>query len=119
MSWRVFCSAPCGSRWPCVSTCGARRVGDQASWRVPCARSGAVEEQVALACIPCQRRGALELWARLLEAAEFDEQIAAHAGQEVIGLERRLRRQLVDQLETSCWAECHPQRDRALQLHDG
>src|SRR6267142_1889269 len=39
--------------------------------------------------------------------------------QEMVGLERRLRSDRVDDLETRCRTERHGVRDRAIQLHDG
>jgi hypothetical protein len=61
---------------------------------------------------------ALELRARLVEAAELGEEVAAHARQQVVALERRLRGQRVDELEAGRRAERHRDRDRAVQLHD-
>lgn len=46
---------------------------------------------LALSGIACERRRALELCVGLVDATELDEQVAAHAGQEVVALERRLR----------------------------
>src|SRR5439155_18280076 len=48
------------------------------------ARGRAPEEKVALARVSGERCGALELHARLLEAAELGEKVAAHARQEVM-----------------------------------
>jgi len=53
-----------------------RVFGQQALHRVLRAR----EQQLSLARIPRQLRGAPELRARLVVAAEFGEQVAAHAG---------------------------------------
>src|SRR5260370_15989588 len=78
---------------------------------------GALEEQLALPSVSRERCGALELLPRLVEAAELCQKIAAHAGQEVVALKRRLRSQPIDELETGGWTERHPERDRAVELH--
>jgi hypothetical protein len=48
------------------------------------------QEELALAYVARERCRALELQAGFLEAAELCEQVAAHAWQEVVGIERRL-----------------------------
>jgi len=53
------------------------------------ARLRPLEKQVALARITCERRRGLELRTGLAKAAELAEQVAAHAWQKVIGLQRR------------------------------
>src|SRR5262245_65637431 len=63
------------------------------------ARQGAVQQKLALAFIARERGGALKLCAGLVEAAELPEKITSHARQQVIGLEGRLRGQLVDQFQ--------------------
>ena len=45
---------------------------------------GPLEQQLALAGVLGERRRALELGARLVAAAELGEQVAAHAGQQVV-----------------------------------
>ena len=55
-------------------------------------RCGAVEQEGPLAGVARERRRALELRARLVEAPELGEQVAAHAGQQVVARERRLSR---------------------------
>src|SRR5437870_2143862 len=67
--------------------------------RLPRARGGALEQQLALPSVSGERCRALELVTRLVQAAELREQVAAHARQEVVALERRLRGQRIDQLE--------------------
>src|SRR5258706_6661250 len=84
-----------------------------------CARSGALEEQLAFACVARERRRALELRTCLAEAAELGEKVAPHARQSVVSLERRLRGQSVDQFEARCRTERHPERHCAIQLNDG
>src|SRR5258708_34085464 len=54
------------------------------------ARLRAVEEEVALAGVAGEGRGALELGAGLVEAAELFQEVAAHAGQEVVSPKRGL-----------------------------
>jgi hypothetical protein len=53
-----------------------------------CGRPG--EQQITLPGIAGQAGGALQLLARLVEPAEPGEQIAAHAGQQVVVSERRI-----------------------------
>ena len=55
------------------------------------------QEHLPFARVSGERRGPLELGARLLEAAELREQIAAHARQQVVAAQRRL----VDEPSTS------------------
>src|SRR5205823_998087 len=79
---------------------------------------GALEQELALACGAGERRGALELRAGLVEAAELHEQIAADARQEVVALERRLRHGPVDDLESGDRSKGHRDGDTAIQLDD-
>jgi hypothetical protein len=60
------------------------------------ASAGAVEEEVALAGVAREGGGAGELLLGFGEAAELEEEIAADAGQKMIGLERRLGRERID-----------------------
>src|SRR5262245_43015195 len=83
------------------------------------ARPGALEEQRALAFIARQRGRALQLRARLIIAAQLEEQVAAHARQEVVAIERWLRGQRLDEVEAGLRAEGHGDRHRAVQLDDG
>ncbi len=53
-------------------------------WRALGATGGTRKQQFALTCIVRERCRALKLPARLAQAAEPDQQVAAHAGQEVI-----------------------------------
>lgn len=57
---------------------------------------GALQKQSALAIVLRQRRSALELGAPFVAAAEAQKEISAHRGHEVVALERRQVRQLVD-----------------------
>src|SRR5206468_555518 len=83
------------------------------------AHSGAFEEQVPLARITRKRCRALELHAGLVEPAELCEEVAAHAWQEVVGLERRLRSEPIDKLKTGFRAKGHGERDGTIQLYYG
>src|ERR1051325_9975575 len=83
------------------------------------AGGGALQKERALAGVARERGGALELRARLAEAAKLEEQVTPNARQEVVGLERGFRRQRIGDLEPRCRPECHPDRDGAIQLHDG
>ena len=107
---------------------GDRRVADASRARVAggCHQgaaggltgAGTLEQQLALAGVAGQRGGALELVARLLRAADLDEQVAAHARQEMIALERRLGGQRIDEVEAGCGTDGHRYRDGAVQLDD-
>src|SRR5262245_41201187 len=79
---------------------------------------GTRKEEVALACVARERRRTLALGAGLVEAAESSQQVAAHARQEMIVLQRRFLGQRVDQLEPGSRTVRHPDRDRAIELHD-
>ena len=54
--------------------------------RCQCAVGGTLEEQFAFARVSRERCRALELRARLVEAAELGEEVAAHARQQVVSL---------------------------------
>src|ERR687883_1216269 len=82
-------------------------------------RAGALEEQFALADVARERRRPLELRTGLVETAEPGEEVAAHARQKVVALERRLRGQRIDELEAHRRPERHRERDRPIKLHDG
>src|SRR6267143_2849589 len=79
----------------------------------------AIEEELLLARVARERGRALELRARLVEAAELHEEVAAHGGQEVIVLESRLGGERIDERQPFRRAEGHGDRDRAVQFHDG
>src|ERR1700730_17813044 len=82
------------------------------------ARGHSVKEQLALTGIARERLRSLEFSTGLPEAAKLDEEVPAHARQEVVRLERRLRPQRVDELEARGRTERHRDRDRPIQLHD-
>src|SRR5439155_6614370 len=81
------------------------------------ARGGALEEQLALACVSRERRSTLELVMGLFEAAELCEEITPHAWQQGVCLEGRLRGQRIDELEPRCRTVSHRDRHRTVQLH--
>src|SRR5258708_7315845 len=82
-------------------------------------RGGAVEEELALARVARERGRALELSARLVEAAELGEEVAAHGGQKVVAPENRLGGERIDELQPLRRAERYRHRDSAVQLDDG
>ena len=81
-------------------------------------RASTFEEQFAFARVSRERCGALEFCTRLFEAAEFFEEIAAHAWQQVVALERRLGGQCINEFQTRCRTERHSHCHRAIQLDD-
>src|SRR5205807_7260587 len=83
------------------------------------ARGRALEQQRTLARISCERGRAFELGSGFLEATELGEEVAAHARQEVVILERGLRRERVHQVESRLRTERHRYGDRSVQLDDG
>jgi drug/metabolite transporter (DMT)-like permease len=83
-----------------------------------CARLGAVEQQRALAGVAGQRRGALELRARLLGPADPGEQVAAHAGEEMVVAQRGLGGERVEDVQAAVGAVGHGDGYRAVELHD-
>lgn len=68
---------------------------------------GAVEEELTFASVASEGGGAFEFGAGLVETAEFAEQIAAHAWQEMIIFHRRLAGETVDDFERGGGALCH------------
>src|SRR6266851_3231342 len=82
-------------------------------------RGRALEQQLPLAPVARERCGPLDLGPRLLEAAELGQQITAHARQQVIAPQRRLRSERVHQLEARRRTGRHRDRDCAVQLDDG
>src|SRR5438067_12034541 len=86
----------------CGNSNGRRRspVRTRSFSRRRAAGGRAIEEQLAFAGVARERCRALELDTRLVETAELGQEIAAHARQEVVGLEQRLGGQRVDEIET-------------------
>jgi hypothetical protein len=79
----------------------------------------AFEEQVAFASVAGEGCCAGELDAGFLDAAEFVEEFAADAGEEVVVLEGGFGYESVYDIEAGCGAECHGDRYGAIELHDG
>src|ERR1700733_3964310 len=75
------------------------------------------QQQLTLSCVACQRSRALELRASFIEASEFVQQIAAHARQQMIILERAFCRQRVHHFQPGRRTERHRNRDRAIQIN--
>src|SRR6266581_7038516 len=82
-------------------------------------RASAIEEELALARVARERGRAFELRAPLVQAAELDEEVAAHSRQKVVGLESRIGGERIDERQPLRRAERHRHRDRAIQLDDG
>ena len=82
-------------------------------------RRGAIEEELLLARVARERGRALEIRARLVEAAELHEEVAAHRRQEMVVLEGRLGGERIDESQPFRRAESHGDGDRAIQLDDG
>src|SRR5712692_2963067 len=80
---------------------------------------GSLEQQGALAAVAREGCRPLELGTGLLTAPQLGEEVAPYAREEVVGLERRLGDQLIDDLEARGRPERHRERDRAIQLHTG
>jgi hypothetical protein len=79
---------------------------------------GAVEEQSAFSFVSGERCRSLELRPGLAQTSELGEEVAAHARQEVVVLERGLRGERIHELEARSRARRHPDCDRTVQLHD-
>src|SRR5258708_1915750 len=77
-------------------------------------RRRALQQQLALASVARERCCALKLRACLVEAAQFREEVAAHARQQVIALERRFGGQGIDELQAGRRTEGHRDRDRTV-----
>ncbi len=85
------------ARGPCFTSRvlkGSSLLDLRRRWRTPGAGTTgrALAQELELARIAGERRRPLELRARLVEAAELGEEVAAHARQEVVACERGLRR---------------------------
>src|ERR1700722_19447322 len=84
---------------------------------VRAARTGPLQQQLLFASVARKRGGALELSPGLLQAPEFEQQVTAHALQEMVSLERGLRAQCIDETKARCRSERHAHRDRTVQLN--
>ncbi len=80
---------------------------------------GAGEQELALAGVASEGCGAGEFGLGVGEAAELEKKIAADAGQEMVGPERRFGSERVEKFETDGWTKGHGECDGAIQLHDG
>src|SRR5262249_46793946 len=74
--------------------------------------------QSPLALVASQRCRAFELGARLLVAAELDQEIAAHARQQMVVLECRLLADRIDEAQARFRAERERERYRAVEIDD-
>src|SRR5438876_5091151 len=83
-----------------------------------CAHRRAIKKQFALAGVLRLRGGTFEFRPGFSEAAELEEEVATNAGQKVIGLERRLGGQRVNEFETCGRTKGHCDRDGTVQFHD-
>src|ERR1700744_854775 len=72
-----------------------------------CAGSGAIEKKFTFARVARKRGRALKLCLRLGEPAELEKKVPSNARQEVVGLERRLRNERINDFQTRCWTMCH------------
>ena len=87
--------------------------------RTPPAGAGAPFRKGALPGVGGQGRSPVELGGGLGVATELIEQVAAHAREEVVALERPRLDELVDELQRSVRTRGHGDRHRAVQLDDG
>ena len=83
------------------------------------ARAGAFEKQFPFASIAGLRGSALEFHFGFRGTTEFDEQIAAHGGQQVIAVERRFGCKIIDQIEACLRTVSHAYGYCAIQLDNG
>jgi hypothetical protein len=79
--------------------------------------AGAIEEELAFAGVARQRGGAFEIGLSFGEAAEFEEKVAAHTRQEMVGLKRRIGRNSFNQFETCRGAEGHRDSYGAIEFN--
>jgi hypothetical protein len=90
------------------------------SYRGVClAHSPAPEQNGAFGKVAGEGRGALELRAGLLVAAEAGQQVAADARQVVVGGKCGFRGEAVDDLQAVLRSRRHRDRHRAVQFHHG
>ena len=80
------------------------------------ALDGSFLKQFALPRVLGQRRGALELSARLRGPAELPQEVAADGRQKVVRLERRLRNERVHKVKSGSGTKSHPHGDGPVQL---
>jgi len=82
-------------------------------------RANAIEQQISLARVLRERRRAVEFGAGFVETFQLEEQIAANAGQQVIGRKRSVARQFVDDRQSRRRSGRHRHGHCAVQLDDG
>ena len=88
-------------------------------WRRCLCAGGTFEEQAALAGVAGEGCCALELGAGFGVAAQFGEEIAAYAGQQVVVLERSFGGEGVDELDACLRAEGHSYGYGSIEFYDG
>src|SRR5947209_19526266 len=93
-----------------------KRIMRATSRRPDRARLRASEQQLPLSRVLREGCGSLELRARLVAAAELEQEVAANAGQEMIPAQRWFAGERVDELEACLWPERHRNGDRAGEL---
>ena len=81
--------------------------------------TGARGEERALALVARERGRMLELAARLAVAPQLRQEVAAHAVEQVIGRERGVFANAIDDLEARGGPGRHRGGDRAVELDDG
>ena len=99
-----------------ASSRGSARTQRTAVVSQAAARSRSIARSRSLRVIAAARSNSARASA---EAAELLQQVAAHAGDQVVVRERRLVAQRVDELEPGGRPERHPQRDGAVELDHG
>ena len=77
------------------------------------------QQQLSLTLVLCQLGGMLQRLARLAHAPELVEQIGPHGVHQVVALQGRLLRQLIDQWQRGGGAEGHADGDRAVERDHG
>ena len=83
------------------------------------ARLGTNEKEFALADVAGERGGACEFGLSFDETAEFEEEVAADAGQEMVRLERGFGGEGVEEFEAGGGTEGHGEGHGAIQFDDG
>jgi hypothetical protein len=79
--------------------------------------SRSLEQEITFADVPGEGRGTLELLLCLFQAAELAKQIGANGRQQMIGPERRLGPQAIDNLETCRRTFGHSDSHGPVELH--
>src|SRR5690606_12215399 len=82
-------------------------------------RGGAVQQNPPFGGVAGELRRALELRAGPTAPPEPCEQVAAHAGEQVVAAQGRLVHQRVGDLQAPLGTVRHPDRHHPVQLHDG